>query len=60
MEILLILVLAVIVVPFCYYKGIKKGIDSVVWDLYVSNKISKEDKKNIQKTVLLLQLSLNN
>lgn len=39
------LVLAVIVVPFCYYKGIKKGIDSVVWDLYVSNKISKEDKE---------------
>lgn len=45
MEILLILVLAVIVVPFCYYKGIKKGIDSVVWDSYVSNKISKEDKE---------------
>ena len=43
MEIFLILLLAIFIVPLCYLKGIKKGIDSVTWDLYINKKLSEED-----------------
>lgn len=43
MEIFLILLLAIFIVLLCYLKGIKKGIDSVTWDLYINKKLSEED-----------------
>lgn len=43
MEIFLILLLSVFIIPLCYLKGIKKGIYSVTWDLYINKKLSEED-----------------
>lgn len=43
MEIFLILLLSVFIIPLCYLKRIKKGIDSVTWDLYINKKLSEED-----------------
>lgn len=43
MEIFLILLLSVFIIPLYYLKGIKKGIDSVTWDLYINKKLSEED-----------------
>ena len=43
MEIFLILLLSVFIISLCYLKVIKKGIDSVTWDLYINKKLSEED-----------------
>ena len=58
MEIFLILLLAIFIVPLCYLKGIKKGIDSVTWDLYINKKLSEEDISKYKEDTYIMTTSI--